>query len=395
MRMRTAWLLTALLAAALPALAAKPPKVQWLKMFWGLKEASGSWVRQTSDGGYIAAGVTDVDSWPVPCRYYVVRLNSAGDTLWTRTFVRPGNYANAVAHSVVQTMDGGFAVFGTADSEGLTQSHLVKLDSTGGLQWRTTFHGDTFADGSALQQTADSGYVLAGHFYWSYPYLHKVDKRGEPQWCWAVEDDRRDVYQASAPVALAGDGGYVTTGHSDSFGLTLWKVNSAGITVWRQVYADEDAYDCQSLVPTADQGFAVVGITGKSGSGDPYRFYLLKVNASGIKEWCKYFSGRNYRISSVWQTKDSGFIMAGSVSSTKGRNWKSDAFVLRTDRNGKELWYALVSPPSDGSGGGTVQQTSDGGYIICGGAGWRLGNDRVHGCMFLTKLAPDQKTGPK
>ena len=58
-KMRATWLLTALLAAALPAVAAKPPNVQWTKNY--MASSSGDSVVQTRDGGFVAVGATTPD----------------------------------------------------------------------------------------------------------------------------------------------------------------------------------------------------------------------------------------------------------------------------------------------------------------------------------------------
>lgn len=392
MRMRTAWLLAALLAAALPAHAAKPPKVQWLDTFPGLGEASGYWVRQTPEGGFIAAGVTGDDSPRVASRYFVVRLDSAGGRRWSNTYCRnaAGLEGGGVAYCVQPTLDLGSVVYGYDDSStGSARANLLKLDSTGGALWRSTFYDydDSFDSASAVQQTMEGGCILTGMFRSSGPYLLKTNASGARQWSWAVRESYRERWPEFVPVALTLDGGYMTTGHNDSFGLTLWKVNGTGAQAVRNYYPDEHMCDGQSVVKTIDGGFAIAGLSGRSKPDGG--IYLLKVDMFGVKQWCRYFNNRDYYdCTSVWQTGSTGYVMAGTTNNRAGHN--GDAFVLRTDMNGNELWYTTISP-TGGSSASCVQQTYDGGYIVCGGMAWRVGSDRVHDCMFVAKLAPDRK----
>jgi hypothetical protein len=390
--MRTAWLLAALLTVAVPAFATKPPKVQWLKTFPGLGTSAGYWVRQTADGGFIAAGVTALDTIGAPGYYYVLRLDSEGDTLWTQTFNRAssGHVGAAIAYGVVETMDGGFAVFGDDQGDDYCyQPHLIKLDSAGQLQWHATHVVDTFEYGSSLQQTADGGYILAGMNLRSSTYLMKVDSTGTRQWCWTLKESYRATWPSFVPVAVAADGGYVTAGLNDSFGLTLWKVNDSGKTAWRRTYADEYVSDGYSIVRTKpDEGFVIMGHAGGPDSATANRIYLLKVDTAGNKQWCRYFDSRRdwRRCSSVWQTSDGGFVMTGVVGNLNEGVFREDAFVLRADQNGNELWYTTLSPSTEDDGE-CVQQTSDGGYVVCGGM-----VNQDEGYLYLLKLAPERKS---
>ncbi len=371
---------------AVPSLVQAVPAVQWLKTFPGMGVSSGYSVRQTADGGFVAAGVMGPDSIWAPGYYYVVRMDADGDTLWTRAVRRESvGYDVAVAYGILQTRDGGFAVFGTDDgNDHSRRPYLVKLSSAGAVQWQSTIYSDTFEHGSSIQQTADAGFALAGPRDRSGVWLRKVDSGGARQWDWTVKEDVRGVWPTFTPVTLAGDGGFVTTGHNDSFGLTLWKVNSAGSTVWRQVYVDEHAYDGLSVVLTADRGFAVVGLAGRAEPAESSGIYLLKVDSNGYKQWCKYYDGREYRgCNSVWQTTN-GFVMTGSVVDEYGGVYRTDAFVLATDWNGNELWYTTLSPLTSDAGL-CVQQTLDGGYVVCGTLGWRDGS-QYYNHMFVAKL---------
>jgi len=385
MKRSAIWLVAAVLAAASPAFATDPPAVQWLKTFPGMGVSTGYSASQTADGGLVAAGVTEPDSAWAPGYYYIIRMDANGDTLWTRAVRREA--VGSVASGIVQTGDGGFAVFGTdRGNDHVPRPYLVRLTSAGAVEWQSTIGGNEFEYGSSIRQTADAGFVVAGLRGRIGIYLRKVNSTGTCQWTWAVTEGVRADVPTFVPVALSGDGGFVTAGHKDSFGLTLWKVNSAGATVWRRVYAEENAYAGEGLIQTADGGFAVVGLAGRTEPDESYRIYLLKVNSNGDKQWCKYYDGRKYKeLNSVLQTPN-GFVMAGVVANKQDGVHRLDAYVLGTDGNGNEAWYTTLSP-STADAAQSILQTQDGGYVVCGTLMWRE-QDQHYNHMFVAKLGP-------
>jgi hypothetical protein len=76
----------------------------WTKTFGGSENDWGHSMQQTTDGGYIIAGLTvsiengNIDAW-------LIKTDSNGDSLWTKTF---GGNDDDMGHSVQQTLDGGY-----------------------------------------------------------------------------------------------------------------------------------------------------------------------------------------------------------------------------------------------------------------------------------------------
>jgi len=152
----------------------------WTRTYGGLGNDCGNSVRQTSDGGYIIAGIYTFSS--TNCDVYLIKTDSVGDTAWTRTY---GGASNDVGNSVRQTTDGGYIVAGYTDSHmsGDDDVYLIKTNSSGDTLWTSTFGGSGADQGNTVRQTADGGYVIAGYSS-SYDgaladvYLIKTDASG-------------------------------------------------------------------------------------------------------------------------------------------------------------------------------------------------------------------------
>jgi hypothetical protein len=132
----------------------------WDKTYGGTEDDHAYSVVETSDGGYVLAGSTD--SFGAGDRdFWLVKTNSTGHMLWDRTY---GGTGWEVAYSVVQTLDGGYAIAGYTDSFGAGDRDfwLVKTDSAGNTLWNQTYGGTDDEEARSVVQTSDEGYALAG-----------------------------------------------------------------------------------------------------------------------------------------------------------------------------------------------------------------------------------------
>lgn len=90
----------------------------------------------------------------------------------------------------------------------------------------------------------------------------------------------------------------------------------------------------------------------------------MKIDSQGNIEWAKTYGGSaNDWANSIQQTSDGGYILTGGAASFGGGN--SDFLILKSDSQGNLEWAKTFggSNLEDAYG---VQQTSDGGYILAG-----------------------------
>jgi len=410
-------------------------QIQWQKCLGGSSFDNGSIIRQTFDGGYIVAGTSTSTDGDVTGNhghedYWVVKLSASGSIEWEKSY---GGSGQDFATCVQQTSDSGYIVAGTSTStdgdvtgnHGLSDYWVLKLSRTGSIQWQKCLGGRELDVAESVQQTTDGGYIVVGysqsfngdvtgHFgttpnedYW----VVKLSSTGSIEWQKCLGGTGLDQGQS---VRQTYDGGYIVAGFSGSVdgdvtgnhgGFDYWivKLSSVGSIQWQQSYGGSMNDYATSIEQTVDSGYIIAGysssndgdVTGNHGYID---CWIVKLSSSGTLQWqtCLGGSGQDQAVS-VQQTTDSGYIIAGGTYSNddevSGNHGTEDCWIVKLFHFGSIQWQVCLGGSAQDASG-SIQQTADGGYIVGAGTFSNDGNiSGNHGNTDYWVVKLDPKTG--
>jgi uncharacterized delta-60 repeat protein len=315
----------------------------------GSEDAVSS-VRQTADGGYILAGYTSTGRYENR-DVLLLKYNSAGVLEWART---TGGSNEDIAFSVQQTADGGYVVAGETRSYGAGQTDalVLKYDSAGTLEWARTAGGDDYDYAHSVQQTADGGYVVAG-FTRSYGmgyedvFLLKYDSKGTLSWAKTTGGKDEDMAWS---VQQTADSGYIVAGWTGSYGaggrdVLVLRYDNSGTLEWARTTGGSSSDEAMSVQQTTDGGYAIAGTTLIFTPLLGAEVLLIKYDSAGTLVWARTAGGASADvIRSMQQTTDGGYIVTGFTSSYGAGD--VNVFLLKTDKDGHIRDCGLVSSAS-------------------------------------------------
>ena len=339
--------------------------------------------------------------------YWVVKMDAVGTIQWERTL---GGSAYDGGYVIRQTPDGGYIVGGqtsctagdgdvTSTNHGQTDFWVVKLSSTGAIQWQNSYGGEGVENLYGLDLTPDGGYILAGNTSSTGGqvtgnhggldgWVVKLDGAGTMQWEKCLGGSQADGLLSVQALA---DGTYIVAGSTNSNdgdvtgnhgGQDFWvvKLDNGANILWQKSLGGSGNDFPRSVVAMADGSCVVAGstasvdgqVTGNHGGQD---FWVVRLDNTGALQWQKCLGGSgDDNAFSVAATSDGGFLVAGSTNSIDGDvtcyNMASRqmGWVLKIDGTGVLLWQTVL-------GGSTVdleqsiKPTPDGGAIVGGFTG--------------------------
>ncbi len=240
---------------------------------------------------------------------------------------------------------------------------------------------------SFIQQTSDGGYILGGYTN-SFgagsddDLIIKLDSLGNIEWAKTIGGSGADHAYF---IRQTSDGGYIITGRTNSAGAGshdyfVVKLNSSGEAVWMRTIGGGGAEYSDSICQTSDGGYIVVGRTTSFGAGSS-DVLVVKLNPAGEIEWARTIGGSGAEYAySVQQTSDGGYIVGGHTTSFGAGDY--NVLIIKLTNSGNVEWAKIIG------GSGTeyfnyIQQTLDGGYIMSGKtSSFGAGNDDY----FIVKL---------
>ena len=213
-------------------------------------------IEQTSDGGFVVAGrahqLTDLSSWDP----LVFKIDPMGNLVWQKIY---HEFFDDEAYSARQTLDGGFIVAGVTNSWGdqtgcfpspgincKAHDWVFKLNSTGGMVWQKTYGGTGSSEfANSVDGTTDGGFVVVGPT--NSPggaWIYKLDPAGNILW------QKGGPSSAIASVQKTSDGGIVAAG--PRYSITFGSPPSPGGVSVAKLDANGDISPSCNLVGSAN-----------------------------------------------------------------------------------------------------------------------------------------------
>lgn len=310
---------------------------QWSKTLGGTSyENIDGQLRPTSDGHFVVVGGTESQG-AGDFDFYLAKVDTAGNLIWEQTY---GGAQWETAYSVIETSDGGFAVFGSKYNAALFDYtfYFVKTDASGVLEWDFTYVGTSFSLGRDLVQMDDDGFLLVGETGGDI-WVGRIDTMANLSWEKRLggngfEQANQMIRTSDGYYAISGANGSMGSGDSD---VWLIKMDSAANIIWDQTYGGTDEDAGASLQETADHGFILGGETYSYGAGNGEAdLYMIRTDSVGTELWQKTYGSFGYEYgNSVLNSTDGGFICLGYTNSFGAGN--GDLYLIKTDASGDTL----------------------------------------------------------
>jgi hypothetical protein len=274
-------------------------------------------VLPTDDGGFMTVGFTN-SFGAGGDDVYLARTDSEGTPIWTRTY---GGLGDELAWALHSTADGGFVVTAQTTSYGAGERdiYILRIDAAGDTLWTTVLGGPGVDRVFATVPTADGGSVFAGITSNETvggldASLVRIDSVGDVVWARTYGGEGNDIGHG---VATAPNGGFLLVGYTDSFGagnndIYLVRTDGDGEVIWTEFIGDAGDDRAMMAVPTSEGGFAIAGYA--SGTAEYWSVRLTAISGSGDQLWSESFgSPGTDRGVMLQETSDGAYIFTGGI----------------------------------------------------------------------------------
>lgn len=393
--------------------------IEWQKAFGGSGDEFVRKMIYLPDGGAVIMGITSSTNGDITMPrgdndIWVFRIGASGNLLWSKTL---GGSGVDEFRSADKTLDNGFILTGYTNSNdwdvsgnhGLEDIWVVKLNSSGIIQWQKCLGGSTSERPRAIMAMEDGNYVITGSTTSTNGdvtnqhgnndlWIIKLNASGSILWQRAYGGTQHETgfhsvlsADGSSLTALAN----VTSNDGDVSGYSgigftpdVWVVNVSyanGTLNWQRCIGGSFSEEPVALVKDADGNY-LVSMTTNSGDRDAATTHgsndvlLVRLNPSGTRLWAKCFGGSKAEYLQVLinDTSARSYVMAATTSSPDGdvtgfhqppnaSDSSTDAWVLKVDYSGNLKWQkALGGYSADVLT--NLHKTGENSYILTGQA---------------------------
>jgi hypothetical protein len=261
----------------------------------------------------------------------VMKLDSSGAVLWSRKI--GGFYSSYKA--VTATRDSCFLLAGSVQNPVSDKEDIlcVKVNSLGDTLWTRTIAMDEAARCNSIRQTLDNGFIIAGGSFDAKVVIAKIDENGS--FLWGKSYTGGNLANNAADIKQTPDSGYIVTGYMENspvidMGMFLMKLNSTGDVSWaRHCIPTGDDYSFGESTEIVPGGYITCFLAANSDVA------MTKTDTAGNVIWCKHYPAQ--------VEVNSGMTMKMKMSSDGGLlaifgNYFSNSGFLKFAADGNLAW---------------------------------------------------------
>jgi uncharacterized delta-60 repeat protein len=349
--------------------------------------------------GYSVGKDTDRDM-------FLMKLSSAGDTLWTRKLSGTLFGSDEEANAMTFDASGNIIVSGYTKNSGTGSDITIqKYSQAGTSAWTATYNSNLNESDRSYDVATDGQgniYITGKTDINASPILTndeiftaKYNSNGALMWSTThagsngIDRGRKIHVGASGSVYVSGYKWNAT--HDD---IVVIKYNNSGAQQWIYTYnsAQEDVF--KSSVMDADENLYLLADSHPVGSADASDVRIIKVSNAGTESWSRTYASSNNTLCTAEEitVNSSGDVaVIGSIATQSAPNYSFDGLTLKYSAAGDLVWENQYNAPAGLDDiGDAITFNADGDVLVACHTNQGT-NDNIH--FNLTLLALDGNSG--
>ena len=362
----------------------------WARVYGGLDSERAVGVELHPGGGYLVAGTSDADELGDE-ELWLMRVDSSGQIQWQKSY---GGLGSDEACCLLKTAAGHFLLGGTTSSFGAdgTDIWILELDAAGQVLWQKRY-AEAGDQGLVDIDETSSGYLLTANreaveTSWN-AWLVEIDLNGEIVWQKTYGDADGGNLVSGAEVFADDAIAMVGSSNSAAPGVKLWvvRLDSTGEISWQKTYGGSDLAELGLAIEAVGSDVVVAGYT----EFFPYyraplSTWILRLDPAGVILSEKVYPGGGREMPGfISTTSDGGYILTGWSHTPR------DAWIMKLGADFEFEWsrgYRGEDSVLDDFASSVVE-TDEGGFVLVGGTeSFGLGEKESYDALAL-KLESD------
>jgi hypothetical protein len=314
----------------------------WSKSWGGLSSDFAATIKPTADGGYLMSATTySFSSQPVTnSDWWIFRLDSNGDTLWTRTVSNAGNDR---MFDAIETTDGSILGCGWSNIGGYARGTIRKFSSAGVLLHTYSLGSGANSFAQSVVELPNGHYMLVGSRFSSTFGADIVELDTALNYVNDYFFDLPLTAECAQTLQRLPQGGYMLSAKTgyiiDRFDIWLLRLNDNFDTLWTRTIPQrpikiQDSDEPFGFTAVSDSGYLLCG---QKLVGTSLRAIVYRLDTAGAITWTQTYGGSPNGNNKFWwpvALSDGGFLLAGEY--VDSINYDSNVYLVRTDASGQQ-----------------------------------------------------------